>query len=243
MNILWLEEVDSTNSYIEREADKMDAPAMAVARFQTAGHGQRGNGWESGPGQNLTLSVLIRPEKFPASAQFAISEATALAVVDFLNKHGVESKVKWPNDVYVGDRKISGILIKHSLMGSEISHSILGVGININQTHFVSDAPNPVSLTQITGEEYDLAALAAEFARCLEKRLASVHGDRRRELHDEFLRLLWRGDGKPYLFRDTSTGEEMLAAISDVDMQGVLTLRFADDTYRSYLFKEVGFII
>ncbi|MDE6023615.1 MAG: biotin--[acetyl-CoA-carboxylase] ligase, partial [Muribaculaceae bacterium] len=132
MEIIHLEEVDSTNAYIKREAAGLEAPVMVVARSQTAGRGQRGNTWESEPGKNLTFSVLIRPDSFPAISQFSISEATALAVSDFLRLNNIDSKVKWANDIYVGDRKICGILIQHSLAGFNIGYSVLGIGINVN---------------------------------------------------------------------------------------------------------------
>ena len=243
MKIIRIDEVDSTNSYLAREAHTLDAPVMVIADSQTAGRGQRGNSWESEAGQNLTFSVLYRPSGFRAIEQFSISEATALAVVDFLALHGIETKVKWPNDIYAGDRKICGILIQHSLTGSEISHSILGVGININQTEFVSDAPNPVSARQITGETYDLDTMTGEIAGCIEKRLGMIYGaDAKRGLHDEFMRKLWRGDGAYHPFRDTASGEDFRAAIDGIDPEGVLTLRLEDGSRRGYLFKEVAFI-
>lgn len=244
MRIITLHEVDSTNSYLEREASQIDDTVMVTAYSQTSGHGQRGNGWESAPGENLTFSVLYHPESFRAIDQFSISEATALAVADFLALHGVEAKVKWPNDIYVGDKKICGILIKHSLMGSEISHSILGVGININQTKFVSDAPNPVSIKQLTGETYNLEALTGEIARCLEHRLEMIYGEQNRiALHEEFIRNLWRGDGSFHPFSDTATGEIFEAVIDNIGPDGVLALRHRDSSLRLYSFKEVSFLL
>lgn len=243
MRTIWLDEVDSTNSWLDREAAGLDDPVMVVARSQTAGHGQRGNGWESAPGENLTLSVLWRPENFRAADQFAISEATALAVVDFLAVHGIEAKVKWPNDVYVADGKICGILIRHALSGNEISHSILGIGINVNQTRFVSDAPNPVSMSMISGESYDVALLAGELAGCIGRRLSCIYGAARQTLHEEFLRHLWRADGAFYPFRDAESGEFFEAAVSDVDTQGVLCLSLRDAGRRYYRFKEVAFLL
>lgn len=244
MKIIWLDEVDSTNSYLERESSLPEAPVMVAANKQTAGRGQRGNSWESAPGQNLTFSVLIRPDEFRATDQFSISEAMALAVVDFLGLHNVSAKVKWPNDIYVGDKKICGILIQHSLLGSYISHSILGVGVNINQTEFVSDAPNPISLSQLTGQRYVLENLAEEMADCLESRLRQVFGlQQRMALHDEFMCNLWRGDGGFHPFCDAASGENFDAVIDNIDSEGVLTLRLPDDSTRFYRFKEVAFVL
>lgn len=242
MKILHLEEVDSTNGYVMREAENLDAPLLVSAHTQTAGRGQRGNHWEAEPGKNLTFSVLYRPQYFPAIAQFAISEAVALAVVDFLNGEGIKASVKWANDIYVGDKKICGILIQHALMGSEISHTVIGAGINVNQLLFLSDAPNPVSMAQVTGKSYDLDELEGKVADCLEKRLALTSTPESREaLHDEFLRNIWRMDGKLHPFADTATGLPFEASIKDILPSGQLILSLSDGTRRSYWFKEVSF--
>lgn len=244
MQIKFLKEVDSTNSYLMREAENLEAPLMVIAQSQTAGRGQRGNSWESEPGKNLTFSVLYRPNSFPAISQFSISEATAFAVVDFLALHGIDAKVKWANDIYVGDRKICGILIQHSLMGSEIAYSVLGIGINVNQTEFLSDAPNPVSMKQLTGTNYDLDQLARQVADCIEARLEKIYREEdRNALHEEFKGNLWRGDGKLYPFTDTATGERFEASIEDIDPRGPMILRLADSSSRTYSFKEVSFTL
>ena len=244
MNVLHLDEVDSTNAYIMREAPGLEAPVMVTAYRQTAGQGQRGNSWESAPGENLTFSILYRPQSFAPAAQFSISEAVALAVRDFLALHGVEAEVKWPNDIYVGDRKICGILIRHSVTESEISHTVIGVGINVNQTEFLSDAPNPVSMRQLTEDSYDLPALYAEVGACIERRLENISDESYREqLHDEFLWHLWRGDGQLHPFIDAVSGERFEAAIADVGRQGMLELRLPDGSHRTYAFKEVAFLM
>lgn len=242
MNIIHLEEVDSTNSYIMREAPRLEAPVMIVARTQTAGQGQRGNSWEAEPGANLTFSVFYCPEELPPLAQFSLSEAVALSVVDFLGEHGVDAKVKWPNDIYVGDRKICGILIRHSIMGNKVSYSVIGVGINVNQTKFLSDAPNPVSMKQISGESYDLKILEKEMAEMMERRFKDIRTPGSRQtLHEEFMRYLWRGDGKEYSFTDAATGERFLATIESIAPHGPITLRLHKGEHRTYAFKEVSF--
>lgn len=123
--------------------------AMTAARRQTAGRGQRGNHWESEDFKNLCFSMPAYPDKVPPACQFAISEAVALAVVALLQNHGIMASVKWPNDIYVNDSKICGILIDHALYGSSIRHTVISAGLNINQTRFLSDAPNPVSMKNI----------------------------------------------------------------------------------------------
>lgn len=237
-----LESVDSTNEYLMREADTLKSPLLVAARHQTAGHGQRGNSWESAAGENLTFSVLIRLEAFSPLLQFYISEAVSLSVVDFLARHGIEAMVKWPNDIYVGDRKICGILIRHSIAGNSISYSVIGVGINVNQTKFLSNAPNPVSMSMISGYRYSIDQLYEEIGTCIENRLQAIDTEASRDhLHQEFMNTLWRGDGKYYSFTDTATGETFTATIHDISRQGPITLRLPDATLRTYNFKEVSF--
>lgn len=240
-----LDEVDSTNSYIARNVGQLDAPVMICARTQTGGRGQRGNSWESEPGANLTFSLLLRPEEFPAARQFAISEAFSLAVCDALAELGVETRVKWPNDIYAGDRKICGILIEHAVIGSVIMHTIAGAGINLNQRMFLSDAPNPVSVIQLTGRHTDVDAFGHRLSAIAEKRLERCFsGEQERErMHREYMHRLWRGDGALYPFRDTDTGLDFTARIADVAPNGMLTLAEPDGTTRLYAFKEVSFLL
>ncbi len=242
MKIIHLEEVDSTNSYIMREIPNLEAPAMVLAHTQTAGQGQRGNSWESEPGKNLTFSIFYRSSQLPPMAQFSMSEAVALGVVDFLGEHGIAAKVKWPNDIYVGDRKICGILIRHSILGNSVDYSVIGVGINVNQMKFLSDAPNPVSMGQISGKAYDLSTLEIEIASIMERRLDSIRkSEDRGPVHEEFMGKLWRGDGNPHPFTDTATGETFMARIEAIASHGPMTLRLDDGSTRSYAFKEVIF--
>ena len=148
-----LAETDSTNTYLQQlDADRhLPEGYIAYTDTQRAGRGQRGNSWESQPGKNLTFSLLLRPEHIPANQQFLLSQAVSLAATDVLNRYASGFSIKWPNDIYWEDKKIAGILIENVLSGSTFARSIVGIGLNINQERFISDAPNPVSLFQITG--------------------------------------------------------------------------------------------
>ncbi len=248
MKEILLAETPSTNSYVARHVETLPVPCAVRAVAQTAGRGQRGNSWEAEPGRNLTLSFLLRPEGILPREQFAVSEAVALAVCDTLQAHGIEAEVKWPNDIYVGDKKICGILIEHSLYGHEIRYSIAGVGLNVNQEAFLSDAPNPVSMAQLTGRQYDLSDMCARLGRAVEERMAQIASpEGRRGLHAEFMRRLWRRQGGPWPFRDAATGREFRAHIADVTPEGYLALRTSDKPSdppsRLYAFKEVAFIL
>lgn len=243
MKIIEIEEADSTNTAAPALAT--ETPCLVYALRQTAGRGQRGNTWESEPGKNLTASLVFTPANIEAGEQFAISEAVALAVADMLAQTGVEAMVKWPNDIYAGDRKICGILIENQLTGKRITRTVAGMGINVNQTEFLSDAPNPVSVAQLTGESHDIAAAARMLAACLESRLATAcspdDADRER-LHEEYMGRLWRGKGY-HRFRDTKAGRTAGARIASVAPDGTLTLEERDGTRGTYAFKEVEFIL
>lgn len=245
MHFIILEEVDSTNSYVSLHADELDDMTMVVGAVQTAGRGQRGNSWESAPGENLTATLLFRPKGIAPREQFAISEAVALAVVDFLRDEGIDALVKWPNDIYVGDKKISGILIEHSVTSTSIGHTRIGIGLNVNQMNFVSDAPNPVSLIQLTGVRRDISRTAAAVGASLGHRLEmTAHQQGRASLHKDFMKSLWRGDGKPYPFRRRSDGALFQGIIDDVDPLGPIVITDTSTGKKeSFFFKEVEAIL
>ena len=145
-DIIWLDVAESSNDEARRAIDSLDNLSVVAVRCQTSGRGQGTHTWESAPGENLTFSVVLKePGIFP-NEQIAISQITALAVVRFLALHGIDAKIKLPNDIYVGDRKICGILIENTLCAGKIKWSIVGIGINVNQTTFPSSLPNPTSI-------------------------------------------------------------------------------------------------
>ena len=148
--LICLDQAESTHMLLKsQEYADLEPYTMVMARRQTKGRGQRGNSWESEDGKNLTFSMKARPDWLHPSRQFAISEATSIAIVTLLKEYGIAASVKWPNDIYVGHRKICGILIDHSLQGMEITGSVISAGLNVNQIRFLSDAPNPVSMLQL----------------------------------------------------------------------------------------------
>ena len=148
--------------------------------------------------------------------------------------------MKWPNDIYVGDRKICGILIEHSVAGRNIESTVAGIGLNVNQREFLSDAQNPVSILQSSGREHDLEAVLASLCRRLEERLQEVDGE---GLHSEYMTRLWRGDAQFHPFRDTATGAAFRAMITAVDPDGMLHLLTDRFEERTYAFKEVSFTL
>ncbi|MCC8072224.1 MAG: biotin--[acetyl-CoA-carboxylase] ligase [Bacteroidales bacterium] len=232
--IITLDSTSSTNTYLSENAAQFPHGAVVVARDQTAGRGQRGNTWESAPGENITLSMLLRPQEVEAREQFRISEAVSLAIVETLDAllQPLEARIKWPNDIYVGDQKVCGILIENVVKGTLIDQSIVGIGLNVNQTQWLSDAPNPVSLRQLTGKEYRLDLLVEQLAQ----RILDFLDEE--DIHQKYLNKLWRGEGE-WPYKDTATGNIFTASIVDVEPDGTLVLSGS----RRYLFKEVTFLL
>ena len=240
-HIIKLQETRSTNTYldsIDTECPQQEG-CVVTTHTQSAGRGQRGNSWEAEPGKNLTFSYLLRPEGVAPQEQFILSQAVSLAVVDVLSRYAQGFSVKWPNDIYYHDSKIAGILIEHNLSGMSISRTIVGIGLNINQQQFISDAPNPISLQQITGREYDLDAILAEVLEATTIRYAQCVGDRK-QLQLDYAAALYRKDGF-YPYRDAQG--EFMATIREVQPDGYLVLCDTEGRVRQYAFKEVAFII
>lgn len=242
MNIIELEETASTNTYLRGMTDAPHGTVIA-ARRQSAGRGQHGNTWESEPDANLTFSILVRPAGIPPVKQMAISRAVSLSIVRWLDRYlpdGMEASIKWPNDIYVGDRKICGILIEHVLTAGRIERTVIGAGININQTAFYSDAPNPVSLTQLTGLTYPLDSMLREVTADI---ISLVEAEDRAGgdlTATDYMSRLWRRNGfHPY--RDAAG--DFTARIADVAPDGTLTLLRPDNTLSRYAFKEVTAIL
>ena len=145
-DIIWLDVAESSNDEARKAIDSLDNLSVVAVRCQTAGRGQGANTWLTAPGENLTFSIVLKDLDILPNQQVAISQITALSVVKFLEQHGIDSKIKLPNDIYVGKRKICGILIENTLCAGKIKWSIVGIGINVNQTVFSSSLPNPTSI-------------------------------------------------------------------------------------------------
>lgn len=241
MKIIRLDSVDSTNSWLSKHGEKLESRTIVYSKEQTSGRGQRGNSWESEPGKNITASLLLKWEEFPAFRQFLISEAISLAIVKFLQEYGVEAKVKWPNDIYVDDKKICGILVEHVVMGRNLNRSIAGFGININQEEFKSNAPNPVSLFLLTKKEYNIEEALNRLSFHLEEMLSKLNDEEK--LHDTYLGSLWRKDSNYHKFHDKLQEEKIEARITDVEKGGILILETREREKRRYGFKEIEFII
>jgi len=176
--IIWLDSTDSTNDELRRRLDRSGNLTIIAVEAQSAGRGQGDHRWHSAPGRNLTFSILLRHSCLKASDALAVTSIIALGVRDYLRTKSIEPWIKWPNDIWVGEKKICGILVENSISAGMIDFSIVGVGLDLNQTEWPSELPNPVSLKELTGVEYDthieLRQLAESFSRRSDQ--ASVPG-------------------------------------------------------------------
>lgn len=246
-NTLLLEQLNSRqNSQAAADTPLWQDGDMMVCYRQTDGRGQRGNHWESAPGQNIALSLLLCPRHLPASEAFLVSEAFSVAVCRCLEALGIEPlHIKWPNDIYAGNGKLGGILIENTLSGPWLKASVCGLGLNVNQTRFLSDAPNPVSLKGLTGRDYDLPTLTADLHRhflAANRQLAeALDKGQTSSLQADYRQRLYRREGwHPY--RDSEGLFE--GQLVDVGSDGRLSLRRGrDGEVKKYAFKEVSFVI
>lgn len=231
--VINIEETDSTNHWL-REHGKGDM--VVVAGYQTAGRGCGTNSWESERGKNLTFSVLLHPTHVLAKDQFIISMANALALADTLDRYTDGISIKWPNDIYWNDSKLCGTLIETRLQGNHIRDCIIGTGINVNQQRFLSDAPNPVSLYQLTGHDTDLKEILETFLYELGRLFDHWSPELMRE---RYRQRLYRRQG---LFSYRDKEGLFLAELITVSDDGTLLLLDESGKRHSYRFKEVTFI-
>lgn len=238
-----LEVTDSTNDYAKQmpiDITATEEMTIITAQYQESGRGQGTNHWESEAGKNLLFSVSLFPKAVAARQQYILSMAGALAVKAALDEYTSHITLKWPNDVYWRDRKISGTLIETSLSGQTIRRCIYGVGININQETFVSDAPNPVSLRQIVGHDTPPDEVLEKVLHHFEHYYQLVSEGHDDQIITQYKQALYRKEG---LWPYHDAHELFMARIKDVMPTGQLILTDADGHNRTYAFKEVSFVI
>lgn len=235
---MYVAKTNSTNSALAALLKEQDLPDgfTLYTYYQTAGRGQVGNKWESEKGQNLLMSTLIRPKDLPISEHFILSEIVALALKDVLDRYTDDIRIKWPNDIYWKDKKISGTLIENSFSGSTIRSCIAGIGLNLNQTVFVSDAPNPISLKQITGQEYDKRKVLEEIMKRLAYYKQQLVEGHEQDIRNLYAQHLYRKEGWHEWVAD---GKSFQARIKEVKADGQLVLETTDGQTREFYFKEV----
>ncbi len=239
--IIRLNETESTNDFAKQlQMQPFENEVIIIADYQTKGRGNAGNSWESESGKNLTFSIILKPHFLEPSLQFLLNKVIALGIYDFvsdkLNSSNV--KIKWPNDIYVGNKKIAGTLIEHSIIGSQLEKSIVGIGININQTVFTSNAPNPISLSNITNAVYPLKDTLIQLMNFIFIRYQELKDKKIKQLDIDYLNQLYcLNEYKTYNYQ----GEKIKASIQGVNKFGQLQLLSENNNLISCSFKEIEF--
>lgn len=240
--IIRLKETDSTNNHLRELLSREKLPEFTVitTEFQSSGKGQRGNSWESEEGKNLLFSVLLKPHFVPARSQFLISQVSSLAVKESLDQFADGFSIKWPNDIYWNEKKISGMLIENDLAGMMLSESIPGIGVNINQDAFISNAPNPVSLKNITGATHDCGDVLAGMLHLLSYYYELLQRGETEAISKRYHDSLFRREGF-HLYADKNG--QFSARIVRIEPDGRLILCTEAGEERGYLFKEVHCVL
>lgn len=237
--IYHIPETTSTNDDL-RDAKYREGD-IVWADFQTAGRGQRGHKWSSNVGENLLFSVALEPSFLPAAEQFLLSETVALSLVDLFAEYGIEAKIKWTNDIYVGDRKIVGILIEHIYSGAKLARTIVGIGINVNQRGFDPLLPNPTSMSLQTGGTFDLRMVLERFSGILMRNYESLRSGEKEIVQQRYKSKMYRLDER-HTFASPD-GVRFEATIRGVKPAGELVVEHSDGEVREYLFKEIEFVL
>jgi BirA family biotin operon repressor/biotin-[acetyl-CoA-carboxylase] ligase len=250
---MYIKQTYSTSTLL-RELYTEELPHLYTIRtdFQTAGRGQAGNSWESEEGKNLLFSALLRYNNIRATEQWRLSMLVAVALWEVLANYLPQEQlsIKWPNDIYFGDKKLVGILIENSLAGQYVGYSIAGIGLNINQTEWRSNAPNPISMKQITGQEYKAEELMNEWVHAM----ANWEAQSTEAIQTAYLQHLYRREGwHTYVEREVSvaptaiaqSGIEgaFLAMFAGITPQGELILRTTNNEEKTYHFKQIRFVL
>lgn len=239
--VIRLDEVSSTNDYAsELLLDDNAHGQVVVAALQTQGRGQRGNGWESKPGENLLFSILLKPSFLQVQRQFLLSKVAALAVCKTISTYLSNVTIKWPNDIYVGNEKIAGILIENSFSSAILNTSVVGIGVNVNQVDFSDNLPNPTSLNWQTGIKYNLDDTLLLICQVFDMYYRQLEMGEAERINAEYFDLLYRRKGYN---RYMAKGEVFKAKIFRVRESGELVLETEQGELREFAFKEVSFVL
>lgn len=246
--ITWFDSIDSTNSEARRRLPVNAKMSVYAAKFQTAGRGQRGNKWSSAAGENLTFSVLLNfaHPQMPDLAvrdQFLLSIVAALSVSDLLQKLNIRNSIKWPNDIYIGRRKVCGMLIENIVGNAGLEHSIIGIGLNLNQTEFPPELVNPTSVLVSSGLRTvpkdvldDFLDIFSGYMSYLSD-IEGINGIRNKYVS----RLFGLGVSREY--HDCLRNVDFTGTIKGISEEGLLLMEMPDKTVTNYSFKEVSYII
>lgn len=245
MEHLWpivnLNTVNSTNIYaLELIKQDQDLTERVIStRMQSNGKGQDRNSWESEPNCNLTFSLIIKPKELKAENQFAITIAASLGILDFLNENKISSRIKWPNDILHGRKKIAGILIENTIIGELIQHSVIGIGLNINQANFKQLSDTAISMKEITGMYYNLDIALHQLLNCLNSRIEQMYKTDFSQFKNIYLEHLY-GFQKWLKYSDMNHHFE--GKIIDVLDTGELVLEDEHGQQSTFMHKEIALV-
>jgi BirA family biotin operon repressor/biotin-[acetyl-CoA-carboxylase] ligase len=241
LNLVTLKQVDSTNTFLKNilaNNEPVPEGTVIMAESQLAGRGQQQNKWYSSVGESLAFSILLKPAFLPLTSQFSLIQAISLGVYDALVPHvGTALKIKWPNDIYVNDKKLGGILIENQVQGSAVKNSIIGIGLNINQNQFPAWVPNATSLRQILQTDYDLKALLVEICKNIEHWYIKLKAGELSLIHTSYLQALyWLNELRPFKANDR-VFDGIITGVNPLGMLQVYTNHTSE-----YNLKEIEFL-
>ena len=242
-NFVTIKEVDSTNNFLKQLASNSKPViegTVIMAENQTAGRGQQQNGWHAEAGKNLTFSLLLKPSFLPVTQQFDLVRAVSLGVFDALHPLlGDSLKIKWPNDIYYGNRKLGGMLIENMIQGGQIKNAIVGIGLNINQEKFPDNLPNATSVKQILQQDYDLKTLLSDICRHIEAYYLNLKAGKILFVRETYLtRLYWLNEQKEYKSKDG----QFAGTIKSVKDNGILVVENNKHEELEFSLKEIEFV-
>jgi BirA family biotin operon repressor/biotin-[acetyl-CoA-carboxylase] ligase len=239
--LFFSEELTSTNSHASLVLKKggVSEGSVYYTDFQTSGKGRAGNRWESERGKNLLISIILYPFSLRPEKQFFLSITVSLGICDFIDDYFTGSKIKWPNDIYINDDKIAGILIENSVLDGSLENTIAGIGLNINQVGFPSSVPNPISLRKITGQEYDTGVCLKRLLASIDNRYSQLLYGSYEQLENDYLSRLYRlNEWHNFM----SSGRVFKGMVSGISESGRLKIKEANGCTSEYDFKEAEYI-
>lgn len=240
-HIVRLPQVDSTNNYANTQlgANGLTEGTVFLAYEQSNGRGQMKNFWESEPGKNLTFSIVLFPDFLEIRKQFMLSKVVTLGIYAALNPFVDNLRIKWPNDIYAGDQKLGGILIENSILYHSIKSSVIGIGLNINQTEFLSNAPNPVSLKLLANKEFDADLILTQILQQIDFYYALLKDQQVKRIDQEFISVLYRFRENNWFQDEQGKFEGQITGVNSI---GQLLVKKANGQLMAYHFKEVEFL-
>ena len=237
-----LQSTDSTNEYASKLLEKgknIDNFLTVCSRIQEKGKGIYGSSWHSEDYKNLTFSIIFFPNNLNVKDNFLLSMSVSLGICDYLKTHKINSKIKWPNDILIDKKKICGILIETNIKSEQIQSSVIGVGLNINQTNFPGEIKNPVSIKNITGRTYDIEEELKRISAFIIKRLKNLAEENFADIKNEYISNLYNYNILHTYKTKTGTIE---ASVVDVNNDGVVILLTNNGENLRFYFKEIVMI-